>query len=363
MLKSKIGAKANTDTGIGRKSIRSEVSSDSNVVSNEFDNKVIKRVAAVSKVRLLLLAATIFWVLSVWGHPAGAEQPDEPENNMGKELLPGYYDQLAEYKSRQEEKQKEIAVEITYYEVQKGDTIYGIARDYGTDVKTIAALNNLKDPALIHPGDEIKVLNDTGLVHKLEEGQTMEEITSAYYNEKDGVIRLNTTKSGNLSEGEQIVIPAANVTTLSSRGFYRPSQDESDDEVGAEAENENNAPEFIWPLEGRISSPFGWRDDRFHYGLDIAAPQGVPVRASADGEVTYSDYRGNYGLLVEIDHSREWSTRYAHNSIVKVEPGQKVHQGEIISEVGSTGYSTGPHVHFEIIYQDERLDPLDYLPE
>lgn len=106
---------------------------------------------------------------------------------------------------------------------------------------------------------------------------------------------------------------------------------------------------FIWPARGVLTSGYGWRWGRMHRGIDIAAPTGTPIVAAADGVVTYSRWNsGGYGYLVEITHPDGAVTLYAHNSRLLVREGQQVTQGQQVAEMGSTGYSTGPHCHFEI---------------
>lgn len=124
---------------------------------------------------------------------------------------------------------------------------------------------------------------------------------------------------------------------------------------------------FLWPLEGRISSPFGARDlfgsTSLHRGIDIAAPTGTPITAAAQGTVIWSGLRGTYGNLVKLDHGNGFVTYYAHCSQLLVQEGDTVDQGETIALVGSTGRSTGPHCHFEVLWQGELLDPLACLPD
>lgn len=122
---------------------------------------------------------------------------------------------------------------------------------------------------------------------------------------------------------------------------------------------------FIYPLTSRdISSPYGYRDGRFegfHGGVDFPAPQGTEVYASADGIVSLAQWEGTYGKCVKITHSSGYSTLYAHNSELKVKVGDTVKQGDVIALVGSTGNSSGPHCHFEIRINNERVDPMPYL--
>lgn len=108
--------------------------------------------------------------------------------------------------------------------------------------------------------------------------------------------------------------------------------------------------EYIQPAKGVITSGYGWRWGRMHKGIDIAAPVGTPISASANGTVINAGWNsGGYGLLVEVRHDDGTITRYAHNSQILVSIGQAVVQGQAIALMGSTGYSTGSHCHFEII--------------
>ncbi|MDO4733168.1 MAG: M23 family metallopeptidase, partial [Bacillota bacterium] len=119
---------------------------------------------------------------------------------------------------------------------------------------------------------------------------------------------------------------------------------------------------LFYPVAGSISSRFGPRRSSFHYGLDLAAEAGLSVQAAAGGLVTEAGWKNDaYGYTVMIDHGEGMETLYAHCSRLLVEEGQQVRAGEGIALVGSTGNSTGPHVHFEVRIQGECQDPLDYL--
>ena len=118
---------------------------------------------------------------------------------------------------------------------------------------------------------------------------------------------------------------------------------------------------LIWPVNGPVTSGFGVRWGRMHTGIDIAVPTGTPVHASASGVVVYAGWMSGYGNLVAIDHGGGLATAYAHNSTLLVSAGQHVSQGDVISLSGSTGHSTGPHVHFEVRVNGVPVDPLNYL--
>ncbi len=121
---------------------------------------------------------------------------------------------------------------------------------------------------------------------------------------------------------------------------------------------------FVWPAKGVLTSGFGWRWGRMHKGIDIAGPTGTPIVAAAEGVVVTAGWNsGGYGYLVEIQHPDGSLTLYAHNSRVLVQVGQQVAQGQQVSEMGSTGYSTGPHLHFEVHPSGKgAVNPVAYLP-
>jgi murein DD-endopeptidase MepM/ murein hydrolase activator NlpD len=134
-----------------------------------------------------------------------------------------------------------------------------------------------------------------------------------------------------------------------------------------DAKIESNLKPTGMPVPGYISSYFGVRPDPFdghsarHTGIDIATPFGTPVHAVAEGMVTFAGVRRGYGNVVEIDHGNGYMTRYAHNSKLDVHPGQHVQVSDVIAQAGSTGRSTGSHVHFEVWYNGRVVNPLAFV--
>jgi len=118
---------------------------------------------------------------------------------------------------------------------------------------------------------------------------------------------------------------------------------------------------FIWPVNGTVVSGFGWRWGRMHEGIDITASSGTPNWAAAAGTIIHAGWLGGYGNLVVVDHGNGLATAYAHASVILVGVGQRVSQGETVSLVGSTGNSSGPHLHFEVRVNGVAVDPLLYL--
>jgi murein DD-endopeptidase MepM/ murein hydrolase activator NlpD len=123
----------------------------------------------------------------------------------------------------------------------------------------------------------------------------------------------------------------------------------------------------VWPLNAQVSSSFGFRKDpftgkkRFHAGMDLAAKEGTDVKAVMAGKVQIVDNQKGYGKMVVLDHGQGYTTLYAHNSDITVKTGDLVQKGSTIAKVGSTGRSTGPHLHFEVIKDGQKLDPENYL--
>ncbi|MEC7240757.1 MAG: M23 family metallopeptidase [Myxococcota bacterium] len=124
----------------------------------------------------------------------------------------------------------------------------------------------------------------------------------------------------------------------------------------------------VWPVNGSLTSGFGYRRSpisrtrKLHAGIDVAAPRGTPVYAVASGWVQSARYNSGYGRILVIDHGFGIETLYAHNSSLLVRKGERVEAGQLIATVGSTGQSTGPHLHFELLIDGQAVDPLDYLP-
>ncbi len=125
---------------------------------------------------------------------------------------------------------------------------------------------------------------------------------------------------------------------------------------------------MTWPVSGPVVSPFGWRIHpilhyrKMHTGIDIAVGYGVPIHAADSGSVIYATWMGGYGNVIIIDHGNSISTLYAHQSSLAVGAGAHVGRGQVVGYVGSTGFSTGPHLHFEVRVNGNPVDPMGYLP-
>ena len=198
-----------------------------------------------------------------------------------------------------------------------------------------------------------------GIFHVVKPGENLFRIGKAYDTTSEELARVNGIRDPRqIFVGQRIFIPGATrqipveVITPADGGGAPRSLAQGDGEEGV----------FLWPVSGSLNSGFGPRGSSFHDGVDIAAPEGTPIRAVEQGDVIYSDQLRGYGNMVIIRHSGGIVSVYAHNQVNLVRDGQQVARGEIIARVGSTGRVTGPHLHFEIRKNNLAQDPLRYLP-
>ena len=131
-------------------------------------------------------------------------------------------------------------------------------------------------------------------------------------------------------------------------------------DAGGPTQTPSNAG-LIWPVQGPITSPFGWRWGRMHEGIDIGVGYGTPIHAAAAGTIIYCGWESGYGNLTVIDHGGNLATAYGHQSSIAVTCGQQVDQGQVIGYVGCTGHCFGPHLHFEVRVNGNPVDPMGYL--
>ena len=246
----------------------------------------------------------------------------------------------------QVEEKKEERPPVFIHKVSSGETLWDIASAYGITVDTILSANDLRDPNRISIGQELQILSVKGVLHQVANGESLWEISERYKVSVDEITKANDISDpSRIQPNAKLVIPGA--TRLMPRDVLL---------VNGQLQKA-----FDWPVKGRISSGFGPRWGKMHNGLDIAVSTGTPVRAAADGKVTFAGWNGGYGILVIIDHGNGVETRYAHNSRLNVKVGQRVERGQTVAYSGNAGVSTGPHVHFEIRQRNNPVNPQTYL--
>ncbi len=268
--------------------------------------------------------------------------------------------------------------EVITYRVQRGDTVFAVAREFGLTPHTIywANLETLADnPSRLSVGMTLKILPVNGVYHIVSTGETSADLAEKYgvkpkalYNE------WNDLQEGqSLDAGTALVIPGGSGGAVPWRL--------SETHVGGRTDGENLAAPgfcggthsgvpgrgtFYWPTDERQISGWYFHDERnpTHIGLDIGLETGDPVYAADGGVISYAGWwvHGGYGNIVVVDHLNGWETWYAHFSEVKAVCGQEVSAGDVIGLGGSTGYSSGPHLHFEMRLGGVPQNPLNYLP-
>ncbi|MCX7780293.1 MAG: peptidoglycan DD-metalloendopeptidase family protein [Negativicutes bacterium] len=227
--------------------------------------------------------------------------------------------------------------------VAEGETLSGIAARYNIDIDTLYGANHHLDER-IYPGDEIIILPEKGVLHKVAAGDTLESVSLVYGVTAEAIAAANGKADDFLAVGEMLFIPGGKP--------HRP----------AGMPSRSGAARFYWPARGEMSSGFGYRWGKLHAGIDLAAETGEPVSAARSGVVAYAGWWGGYGYTVILDHGQQYLSLYGHLDDYTVSPGEYVRAGERIGHVGNTGYSTGPHLHFEIHFQGVPVNPLNLLP-
>ncbi len=261
---------------------------------------------------------------------------------------------------------------IGSYEVQMGDSVFTIAREFKIEPETVLWANSdiLDDnPNMLSVGQTLKIPAVDGVIYKWKSSDTIQGVANKFKADPDAIL---TWPDNNLdmadpkiSSGTMVMIPGGSrelktwvVPTLwrAGAGASRNIQTGCDTSTGTAYGSGG----FVWPTVNHgISGNDYWSG---HLGIDIAAATGAPVYAADGGVVVYSgSISGGYGLMIMIDHGNGFHTLYAHLSQLVARCGQNVGQGQTIAYSGSTGNSTGPHLHFEIRYGGAFVNPHDYV--
>jgi len=253
--------------------------------------------------------------------------------------------------------------EIIIHSVTDGETISSIAARYGLQMTTVMWENDLTETSKIKPGQELKILPLDGIRHKVSRGETISSIGKKYSLEGSEIQvmvdypfnEFLNDETFDLATGQYLMVPDGVKASVINTTGYVARQIQITPDAGSVTATGN----FVWPATGRITQGYRF----YHKAIDIANKSGGAILAADGGTVVGAGWLDGYGYgnRIIIDHGNGYVTLYAHLSVVQVQPGQQVNRGDLIGRMGSTGRSTGTHLHFEIRQGGVLLNPLSFL--
>ena len=322
---------------------------------NEHKGFSFFNVPAIPASALLILGLGLFFIL----HGSGAlawmdREVVESEKDSGSQYNLALYAGIQTPELSKEKIGDEIPLDLmeTFewqsYKVKKGDSVSKIASDFSISMDAIIASNGISNARALREGEVLRIPNMDGIPYTVKNGDSLSGISQSMGVPLEAILDANDLQDDNINPGLILFIPGARM----NREDLRLALGEL----------------FIYPLKGaRLSSPYGWRNDpftgvrSFHAAIDLSSPQGTPIMAAMDGKVSTLGYNATYGNYIILSHSSPYQTMYAHLYSFNVKKGDAVRQGSIIGAVGTTGYSTGPHLHFAVFKSGKAVNPLDFL--
>lgn len=250
--------------------------------------------------------------------------------------------------------------EIIEYQVEDGDTLSTIAQKFGISQDTIKWANELEDKDSIKPGQRLKILPVTGVAHTVKSGDTLESVAKRYEAESQAILDFpfnDVPDDFKLSVGQVLIV--AEGIPPEARATPRPKPRTLFAQGPQTSFSAPGGGSFMWPTGGDLSQYFAW----YHPGIDLANRSAPAIYSAAAGTVVVAGWPDNYGYgnRVVVDHGNGYQTLYAHLSNIYVTTGQTVSRGQAVGKMGSTGRSTGTHLHFEIRYKGIAVNPLAIL--
>lgn len=272
--------------------------------------------------------------------------------------------------------------DITQYEVQKGDTLFGIADKFGLKPQTILWGNFdtlADDPHRLQPGDNLNILPENGVLYEWHAGDGLNGVSKYFGVSPDVIIdwpgnhlsrqKLGDLTNPNIAAGTKLFVPGGSRPFISWSAPLISRKDPAKAKIfgsgfcGTVVDGYIGAGTFVWPTTEKYLSGYDYTPAANHWGIDIAGALGNPIYAVDSGVVVYAGWNDwGYGNVIVIDHGDGWQSLYAHLSQLYVGCGASVSQGASIAAMGSTGRSTGPHLHFELMNASGvRVNPWDFL--
>ena len=238
--------------------------------------------------------------------------------------------------------------EWSSYKVERGDSVSKIAAKFALSMDAIIASNNISNARRLREGEILRIPNMDGIPYTVKKGDSLSKISASMGVPLEVILDANDIRSDAITQGETLIIPGAR---MAPEALKRALGDLP----------------FIYPVKSRVTSGYGWRvspitgQRHFHGAVDLAGNIGTTVKAAMDGSVSSTGVNPTFGKFIILSHDGGYQTMYAHLSVVSVRQGEKVNQGNKIGEVGNTGLSTGPHLHFAAYKNGRVVDPLDLL--
>ncbi len=301
----------------------------------------------------VIIACVLF--LSIRGlvhaHEQGKKLSSAGMSFLGSRMLDGEFQnmenpeaigggEIGQYDKEQPE------LKFFFYKVKQGENISSISKKLGLNMDTLVSLNSMENAHSIAVGSRILVPNVPGILYTVKNGDNIDKISKAYGIQIADVLDANDKVDPEIREGDILFLPGAQLSAKERAKAFGYL--------------------FSKPIRGRYTSGFGirfhpiYKRKKFHTGIDIAAPIGSVVKSAKEGRVIFAGWNGGYGKCVIIKHQLGYETVYGHMSKISVSVGQYVKQGQMVGRVGSTGVSTGPHLHFEVRKYGQVTNPLKY---
>jgi len=303
----------------------------------------------------------VFLALSVFLTGGVFQSKFVAASNIETEFISGSNDIIPEpVLARTETPADRIREDYIEYFVQGGETLSSIGQEFGVTVESIRYANDLVSLDYLKVGQKLLIPPVSGVIHTVKSGDSLSSLASKYVVSTQAIADFNYLDGPpfDLSVGQKLIIPGAKIPVLVVPVPVPTYGQDAYGQIPYAQIGVKGTGQFVWPARYRvITQYFSW----YHSAIDIAKSPS-PIYASDAGTVVRAGWWTNgYGFAVQVDHGNGYVTTYAHMSVIGVSVGEEVGRGEIIGQMGSTGRSTGPHVHFSVQFNGRFLDPLSVL--
>ncbi len=239
-------------------------------------------------------------------------------------------------------------IQTSTIQVNAGMTLSDLAIEYDISLDTLITWNGIQDVRYVRAGDTLAIPNKNGVLHTVQNGESIHSIAEQYSIKRVAILDSNNLQTSTIHRGDTLFIPGAKLDPFVLGLALGTS--------------------FLTPVKGRLTSDYGYRISpitgkrHFHYGIDIANRTGTPIVAVANGYVAYTEKNNpSLGQVIILKHPQGFQSLYGHLSKIHVKRGDRITRGHVLGLVGNTGQSTGPHLHFTLIYNNKPVNPKKYL--